>query len=234
MIKTGRNGYWVFLSYPWGASCPGYAGAPSPVLERDKGLLCGDSCNTMRLSGSNHSGTHFDFPLHFDRNGLDVTSYDAGVFCHDNIAVVRLCGVRPGELITPERFAAVVGEAASSATMLIIDTGFGRLRADEEYWRQGPGLGPGLAAFIRTYFPRLTTLGVDLISISSLQHRDIGRIVHREFLCATRPILLIEDMDLTHILNAQPTAVVALPIRLEGADGAPCTIIAYIETEAAS
>ena len=37
----------------------------------------GDSCNTMHLSFPNHSGTHIDFPCHFDKDGKNLNDYPA-------------------------------------------------------------------------------------------------------------------------------------------------------------
>jgi kynurenine formamidase len=67
---------------------------------------------------------------------------------------------------------------------------------------------------------------MDWISVSSFQHREEGRIAHRELLGAGWR--LFEDLSLAIVPVGLIHTVLALPLRIDGGDGAPCTIIASI------
>ena len=69
--------------------------------------------------------------------------------------------------------------------------------------------------------------GIDWISISPYQDRELGREAHRVFLDQkgrNNPVLLIEDMDLSCDLTKLRELWV-LPLRVEKIDSAPCTVI---------
>jgi kynurenine formamidase len=68
---------------------------------------------------------------------------------------------------------------------------------------------------------------MDFISLTSYQNRELGREAHRMFLGGDRPILLIEDMDLSKIMNS-PKSISCIPLLINGLDGSPVTIIASI------
>ena len=70
---------------------------------------------------------------------------------------------------------------------------------------------------------------MDLISVSSYSNRNEGRKAHHAFLNSEEgePILLIEDMKLD-VFDLISKVIVA-PLRIEKADGTPCTVMAYTE-----
>ena len=72
-------------------------------------------------------------------------------------------------------------------------------------------------------------IGFDSISLTSYQHREIGRKAHQCFLGdgEGEPILIIEDMNLDP-LQTKPIKVFSIPMLYEKADGAPTTIVATI------
>ena len=90
-----------------------------------------------------------------------------------------------------------------------------------------PGFAPILANKLREKFPNLKVIGMDFISLTSYQNRELGREAHRMFLGGDRPILLVEDMDLSKIMNS-PKSISCLPLLINGLDGSPVTIIASI------
>ena len=78
---------------------------------------------------------------------------------------------------------------------------------------------------IKNTFPNLQAIGIDFISISSYQHREIGRQAHIELL--GRDIRLIEDLSLKNINSSIPVKkVIALPLIFTNGDGSPASIIA--------
>ena len=73
-------------------------------------------------------------------------------------------------------------------------------------------------------------VGFDFISLSSYQHRPEGREAHKALLHSQfgkKAVLIIEDMDLSD-LEKSPELIIVSPLRLEGLDGAPVTVIAEV------
>ena len=222
----------MFLSHPWGPSCPPYANGSRVIIEADKCMSAGSSCNSLTFSAPNHIGTHFDFPLHFTGNGKSVEDYEANDFVFNRVACLWLTSLKAGALITRDLVASQIEELAPppNLDMLLIRTGSSIFRNEARYWAEGIGIGRGVADFLRDLFPDLRAVGIDTISISSLPHRYVGRDVHREFLChESRPLLIIEDMQLEALSRCKISQVIALPLRIEKGDGAPCTVIAASE-----
>ena len=64
-----------------------------------------------------------------------------------------------------------------------------------------------------------------MISLTSKLDRLEGKKAHFSFLIEN-DILVLEDMDLSN-LKETPDRVIIAPLLIEGADGSPCTVIAY-------
>jgi len=218
---------WIYLSYPLSPKTPAYGGGDSLKIQHEKSIEKRDSCNTSYWSLSNHLGTHIDFPSHFVRTGKTSSDYQPEFWIFHSPFILDISTVEPDHIIEPESLN--VDAVPDNIDMLIIKTGFCRMRDKEDYWRRNPGFAPDLAPLLRERFPHLRTLGFDLISLSSFAHRKIGQEAHKAFLDHSRPILLLEDMDLFIIdNNMKLKQVIVSPVRVEGSDGAPCTVFANI------
>lgn len=219
----------VYLSHNWGPSAPAYGGGEKIELRSAKSICCGDSSNVTWFSANSHIGTHFDFPFHFDEQGKKLRDYGPEAFFHNKVALAWCDEVlNNGALVTPELLKSSLRHSPADATLLLIRTGASTYRTQKDFWALGPGIDSGVAAMCRELFPRLTTVGVDCISITSFPNRELGRIVHREFLCQQNPTLLIEDLNLEPLRGKAPAEVVALPLQIESGDGAPATVVALL------
>ena len=220
---------WVYLSHSWGPSCPPYGGQGHIQLNKIRSMDKGNSSNSLEIIGGNHTGTHFDFPLHFSKIGKNVLHYTPDFFFHTKIAVFWL-ETQPGSLITTNELELALRKYKGNFddTIGLIRSGASLYRNERQFWENGPGLSLGVADFIRSTFKKMTTIGIDTISITSFQNRELGRSVHREFLCDPTPLLLIEDMNLEPLRNKNISLLIAAPLRLEDGDGAPCTVIARL------
>lgn len=218
---------WIYLSYPLTRKTPAYGGEDSLKIQHEKSIRKGDSCNTLYLSLSNHLGTHIDFPRHFVRAGKTSDDYDPEFWIFHSPFILDISPVEPMLIIEPE--AVDMDAVPDNIDMLLIKTGFCHLREKDIYWENNPGFAPRLAAFLRKFFPYIRVFGFDSISLSSFAHRETGREAHKAFLDHSRPILLLEDMDLSMIENGTKLKqIIVSPLRIEGADGAPCTVFADI------
>jgi arylformamidase len=217
----------IYLSHFLGDETPFYGGEDKFHSESLRSLDKGDSCNTSKWSFPNHAGTHVDFPRHFNRDGNNIGDYSPDFWIFQQVAIVELEGIIPGTSIGPEMLAK--SNIHPTTDLLLLKTGFGRLRGTPLYWRENPVFRPELAEYLREKFFALKAIGFDTISLSSWTDRTTGRHAHRAFLSGEKPILLIEDMDLAQIDGSTiVSSVTVAPLLVSGTDGAPCTIIAEV------
>jgi kynurenine formamidase len=99
----------------------------------------------------------------------------------------------------------------------------------ERYAFFSPGLSAKGASYLAENFPQLRALGLDTISLASMQHLAEGLEAHRVLLGGKgRRFLIVEDMNLDWDLS-QLRLVMAVPLFVEGVDSAPCTVLGVIE-----
>ena len=220
----------VWLSYPLDPSIPSYGNGEGFENEHIQNISKGDSCNTSRWHLVNHVGTHIDTPNHFFQNGSSINDFPSELWHFSNISIVKEPTINENMCIEIDR---PFVKLSKQTDLLLIYTGYCKHRNEKKYWANNPGLSSKLATFLRKTYPNLRAVGIDSISISSWQNRDEGRKAHKAFLNPdghSNPILLIEDMDLNILTNdVKIISSWILPLRVTGADGAPCTIIAGVE-----
>jgi arylformamidase len=215
----------TYLSYFMNKNTPLYGGTKGVEVIINSALEKGDSSNTKKLAFHNHSGTHIDYPNHFILEGKTSQAYQAKdwVFQYPHLLPVE---AEENELIFLT--AQEVKKLPRETDFLILKTGFGEYRDQEKYWKYNPGLSPDLADMLRAHLPNLRVIGMDFISITSYQNREIGRVAHRNFLGGDTPLLLVEDMDLSSLINS-PKSLICAPLLIDDLDGSPVTIIAEID-----
>ena len=217
-----------FLSYPLEKTIPTYGSISETVeISALKSIEQGDSCRTFYIGFENHWGTHVDCPAHFDEQGKTVAKYPCDFWNFANPYVIKT-NLKPGQIIKLDNLKTSIPE---SCDLLLVQSGWGRYRGTERYSHYNPGIHPEVGHWLRHRFPKIRAVGIDWISISSYQHRNLGREAHRAFLKddnKTRPILLIEDMDLSHNLGSLQKVMVA-PLRMARIDSAPCTVVGFFK-----
>ncbi len=212
---------YIYLSYFLNDQTPLYGGGKGIHISPDRSIPAGDTANTKNLKFQNHSGTHVDFPNHFFHDGAVAQDYDADfwIFRRPYLLVQK---AEADELIRLD--AETLLNIPVDTDLILFKTGFSEYRCTELYWENNPGIMPDVADQLRNQCPGLRAIGMDFISLTSFQNREVGREAHRQFL-GKKSILLIEDMDLRNIYN-HPIKVICLPLLIEGVDGAPVTIVA--------
>lgn len=215
-----------FLSYVLSNNTIGYGGKKEFIEKRVQSISSGDSCNQSHWSLNNHIGTHLDAPVHFSETGKSVDQYHAHFWIFESVHFCLL-PAKESEIILPGAWCESIKD---DAELLIIKTGFGARRDQAAYWAHNPGLSPELGVWLRTNRKNTRAIGFDFISLTSYDHRALGKEAHRAFLHEEgvgKPIVIIEDMDLTSLSQA-PKRVTIAPIRVEQSDGAPVTVIAEL------
>jgi len=223
---------YIYLSHILDAQTPGFGGNADFKLELVRKMCEGGSCNSSRVEVSMHLGTHVDAPYHFCESGDTVETFRAQDWIFKHVSLVHLEDVLSGTLIGVGSWCE---KLSTDTELILLKTGFEKYRNSPLYWQENPGIHAELGVWLRKHRPSVRVLGFDFISASSFTNREMGRTAHKAFLCKdeanTHPILFMEDLSLCE-LEKNPEEVIALPLRVRGADGAPMTIIARMAEEA--
>lgn len=218
------------LSYMIDQKTPLYGNIPRPTVIPHSSISKGDTSNTFLLTIHNHSGTHVDAPNHFIESGRRISDYslDELIFTKPFIWNFPL---DEAHLIQTEDIVAL-SQYLGNVDFLLIHTGFGKFRNEDRYRTNNPGIYPETILWLRKNFPNIRCVGIDSLSISSFQHREIGRKAHRAAFIEEddlgEPILLIEDMKLDEIWNKKVRRIIVLPWLVDGLESTPCNVLAEV------
>ena len=222
---------YVLLSYTIDENTPLYGNTPVPRILSHSRIPNGDSSNTSILSIHNHTGTHIDAPKHFIDEGKTISecTLDELVF---NDPVIVDCPKNDASLITQDDLQHA-SQMLKKSDCLLLRTGFEQFRSEDRYRTHNPGIAPDTILWIRREYPNIRCIGIDSISISSFQHRDIGRKAHEvafmEKYELGKPLLLIEDMKLELKTDMVIETIIVLPWQIDKLDSVPCSVLASIQ-----
>lgn len=180
----------------------------SQVHSMDKGAVC----NLTQVSMCAHTGTHMDAPRHFVQDGktIDELPFDAvigrcrviQVDCDDQITANDLHGKK---LLPGERVLFKTRNSRQHWECEPFDKQFVSIRQDAaEYLKDS----------------RVRTVGVDYLSIGGWEKDGVA--THQIMLGAG--IWVIEGLNLKSVKPGFYD-MVCLPLKLVGADGAPCRVV---------
>lgn len=183
---------------PWPGDVP-------PSLEATARIRDGDACNVGALHTSLHNGTHADAPLHVEDGAGGAETLPLEAFLGPAVVVDRSRAVDRD----PER-PGLAGWVPEGHRVL--------LRSGRDDGRSFPDRVEGVPpAWIRALAGRaVPLLGVDAPSVDPLDSRELP--AHRA--CFDAGVCVLENLDLSGV-PAGRYRLVALPLRIEGADAAP-------------
>lgn len=180
-------------------SAPVYPDDPETKLVRVKSIKRGDLYNLTAVTASLHTGTHIDSPAHFIDGGMTVDEIDLSVFM-GNCRVISVIG-RQDDLTGAD-----IEELVPAGTARVLFKTLGGCHLTRS------------AAFA------LVSAGVQLVGIDaqSVAPSDDETAVHRELMLAG--VAILEGLSLRHVQSGVYT-LMALPLKIEGVEGAPCRAI---------
>lgn len=177
----------------------------------------GAACNASTLTMCAHNGTHLDAPLHFVKDGAAIESISAETLC----GPCRVVDAGDARWITQ---ALVEAWAPRPGERLLLRTRNSALWGHSEFARDAVGLDPGGARALRD--AGVALIGIDYLSVGSFAKH--GVVVHHILLGAGIPLL--EGLDLREA-PAGEYQLVAAPLLIPGADGAPARAFLWREDE---
>jgi len=193
----------------------------------------GDLSNTAVIKMSTHSGTHIDAPFHFNPQGLSIDMIDLSSFIFVKPVVIS-CPKKERESISLKDLSHYSSKI-KDCDLLMIYTGFEKYRQTNpyKYVHEAPTLSLEGAEYLIKNFT-LKGIAIDLIGIENIDEgRKKGFPVHKVFFkhpSSPREFIIIEDVNLSKVVNRKIKKVYAIPLRIKGADGSPATVFAEVET----
>ena len=172
----------------------------------------GSSVNVGRVEMSVHTGAHVDAPFHFRDDGADIASVDLAAY----IGPCVVADVRPTDRgILPEQLPAHLDEDARQTTRVLLRSYATRPDGFDE------GMSHATPAFAEWMAERGVVLfGIDTDSMDAFESKELP--AHRSL--DAHGIAILEGIDLSAVEPGR-YELVALPLRIEGADGSPVRAI---------
>lgn len=191
-----------------------WPGDPECHIKRVNRMEDGAVCNLTHLSMSAHTGTHMDAPRHFIAEGITMEQmpFEAvigrcrvfEIECEDQMQITA-DDLKKLKLSPRQRVLFKTRNSTRSWAMNEFDKDFISIRADA-------------AQYLVDH--EIMTVGVDYLSIGG-HGKDVVE-THQIMLGAG--IWVIEGLNLAQIKPGY-YELICLPIKLEGADGAPCRVV---------
>lgn len=201
---------WIDLTIGLGDSAPGWPDDVPAVWTRRMRIERGAPYNISMITLSMHSGTHVDAPLHFLRDGaaIDRMPIDAAV------GPARIIEIEDEESIEVEELERHDVKAGERILLKTANSNrdWRKLPFQERYVHVSHEAAEHLAA----RKPRC--IGIDYLSVGSFEP-NAASLVHRTLLSAG--IWLIESLYMAGVPTG-PCDLVCLPLKVIGAEGAPC------------
>ena len=209
----------VDLSIPLDESTQVYPG--DPAFRSSPATTIGtEGFHVQQISMGSQTGTHVDAPWHFAEDGLRIDEVPLERFvCRLVVADVR--GLAPRTEIGWDRLATLdLGPDAA----LVLHTGWASRRGTDGYFDH-PYLDAEACAKVLESGVR--TFGLDAPNLDETRFdrpASAGFGSHR--LIAARDGVIVENLCNLDALDTGPYTLSVLPLRLTGADGAPCRAVA--------
>ncbi|MEA4909724.1 MAG: hypothetical protein GYA17_07455 [Chloroflexi bacterium] len=220
----------IELSYPIGPHStvldPGLK--PPTVIPRSR-FEDGKRNNTSYLELFAHTGTHLDMPWHFNPRGNKILDFEIGDFVFQSVVLVDI-PKGPWEPVTETELRAFEDKIAH-CDALLIRTGNNELRRTnpDVYIRGIPGLSVEAAQYLAS-FDQLRLIGMDFMSVENIEKaRPLNYPVHHALLDRPRPMLLLEDANLTPAGQHTIQRLYLFPLRVEDLEASPVTAVAEVE-----
>lgn len=193
---------------------PVWPGDPGVSLKLVNSIIRGDVANVTKLDMGVHTGTHIDAPFHFEQDGITI----------DQIPIDILIG--PCRVFEIPASAEVVGPAELEKIDL---KGMMRVlfkTSNSKYWARGEReFQKGFVHLNDQGAQYLIERGIKLVGIDYLSIEGFGSHDHAtHHLLLRNQVVILEGLDLSKVPPGE-YELIALPLQIKGADGAPARVV---------
>jgi arylformamidase len=192
---------------------PGVAVEPARTLERD-------GWNASTFSLYSHCGTHMDAPLHFGVSDETIDQLDV-TRCVGLAWVADLTPIEPRALIDVQNLGDIATRLQPGESLLL-RTDWSRRVGDASWRDELPRVSDALAHWCVRYGVRM--LGVEPPSVADVNNLEEVTRIHRILLGGG--VTIIEGLSGLDRLRSRRVRLIALPLKIAGADGAPARVVA--------
>ncbi len=179
-----------------------------------------DGWNASTLSFYSHCGTHMDAPLHFGVSNQTIDKIPISNFC-GKAWVVDAKHVGARGVITVEDVTTTLNGKFKPGDSLIIATGWSQYAGTPKYRNELPRIGEALAHWCLENGVKM--IAVEPPSVADVNNLDEVTKIHEILL---KGVVIIEGLTNTEALQSNYVELIALPLKIEGGDGAPARVIA--------
>ncbi len=199
----------IDITSPMDATLAGWPGDTPYRFNLAWSRASGAGVNVGRIEMSLHTGTHVDAPFHFDDSGTTVDQLDLSPFLGPSrvVDVRGVASIQVGDL-------AGFDFSRSPRVLFRTDGWVDRTKFPDSI----PVLGNEVPAYLEQQ--GVVLAGFDLPSVDAIDSKTLP--IHHAL--ASFGIAILEGLDLTRV-EAGEYELIALPLRLAGADGAPVRAI---------
>jgi kynurenine formamidase len=192
----------------------GFSSEPSASVAKN-----GWNATTLKIYS--HAGTHIDSPRHFNtgKKGIDKTPLENFIA---DCWIIELSGIDPGTLITTKDLGSLQ-KKIKPQDGLLFRTGWSRYINDTDLYRNRlPRLSEELVKWCIEAQVKL--LGVEPPSVADVNNIRELKKIHKLLLNAG--ITIVEGLSGLDQVTSEKVKFIALPLKIENGDGAPCRAIA--------
>lgn len=193
---------------------PVWPGDPGISLKQTSSLCGGDNANVTQINMGAHTGTHIDAPYHFEPDGMTIDKLPIDILI-GSCRVVEMLDVKES-IGLPE----LEKLDLKGVVRILFKTRNSLLWANDEkeFKKNFIHISEQGAKFLVGQGVKL--VGVDYLSVERFDSPDFA--THHSLL--RNQVIIIEGLNLSGI-NTGEYELIALPLKLKGADGAPARVV---------
>jgi kynurenine formamidase len=200
------------LTHPISADLPVYfPWHPKTELEQTA-TYQDNKCEVRRLTIGTHSGTHIDAPSHVFEGKPTLDKYDPSLWYVD-VQVLDFTPREPSKAITRNE---ISGKFRKKGTGVLIKTGWDVHFGKKDFYKTYPPISNEAAEY-------LVEMEVPVVASDTPFTLDV------HYILLKHGIPLITNVNNTARLREGMIKLIAAPLLITGADGAPARVLAVIE-----
>ena len=183
---------------------------------------------TSKISLGSHTGTHIDAPAHFIENGETVENLSLSKL-FGKVSIIDFSYLKENEIVTRKML-----ECFSLCRKVLFNFGWGRFWNTNKFYKAYPFFSKDAAEYLVEL--KLDLIGMDtpspddsrIVLSGDILGSTLDSPIHKIFLKSN--IVLLEYVaNLDQISNYEGWNIVALPLKVSGADGSPARAFIYKE-----
>lgn len=204
----------IDLTLPYTKGMVGYEYETAKTVEEE-------GWNARILHLYSHAGTHMDAPLHFNVTEQTIVDYPVSTFV-GKAWVIPIEINQPKQLLTVDDLAKIAPKF-NSGESLLLQTKWSQYVGELKYRDHLPRISQELAGWCVQH--KVNMLGVEAPSVADVNDLDEVTEIHRTLLGGG--VVIIEGLTNLTAIKKEKVILTALPLKIEGGDGAPARVIAF-------